>query len=74
MAYKLLDAAQARWRCLNAPHLVALVRAGTTFVDGFHIERETSGTPHELHPPSVGPSKIMDKFSLFIEETHYVTC
>jgi putative transposase len=40
MAYKLLDAAQARWRCVNAPHLVALVRAGATFVDGFHIERE----------------------------------
>jgi transposase-like protein len=40
MAYKLLDAAQARWRCVNAPHLVALVRAGATFVDGFMIERE----------------------------------
>jgi transposase-like protein len=40
MAYKLLDAAQARWRCANAPHLVALVRAGATFVDGFLIERE----------------------------------
>jgi transposase-like protein len=40
MAYKLLDAAQARWRCVNAPHLVALVRAGATFVDGIKIERE----------------------------------
>jgi transposase-like protein len=40
MAYKLLDAAQARWRCVNAPHLVALVRAGAIFVDGFLIERE----------------------------------
>ena len=40
MAYKLLDAAQARWRCVNAPHLVALVRAGATFVDGITIERE----------------------------------
>jgi len=40
MAYKLLDAAQARWRCVNAPHQVALVRAGATFVDGFIIERE----------------------------------
>ncbi len=40
MAYKLLDAAQARWRSVNAPHLVALVRAGATFVDGFIIERE----------------------------------
>ena len=25
MAYKLIDAAQARWRAVNAPHLVALV-------------------------------------------------
>jgi len=40
MAYKLLDAAQARWRCVNAPHLVALVRAGATFVDGLKVERE----------------------------------
>jgi transposase-like protein len=40
MAYKLLDAAQARWRCVNAPHLVALVRAGATFVDGIKVERE----------------------------------
>jgi len=40
MAYKLLEAAQARWRCVNAPHLVALVRAGATFVDGVKVERE----------------------------------
>jgi transposase-like protein len=40
MAYKLLDAAQVRWRCVNAPHLVALVRAETASVDGIIIERE----------------------------------
>jgi transposase-like protein len=40
MAYKLLEAAQARWRCVNAAHLVALVRAGATFVDGVKVERE----------------------------------
>ena len=40
MAYKLLEAAQTRWRCVNAPHLVALVRAGATFVDGVKVERE----------------------------------
>ena len=28
MAYKLIEAAQSRWRAVNAPHLVALVRAG----------------------------------------------
>jgi putative transposase len=42
MAYKLLEAAQARWRCVNAAHLVALVRAGATFVDGVKVEREDS--------------------------------
>ena len=40
MADKLPAAAQARWRSVNAPHLVALVRAGATFVDGLLIERE----------------------------------
>jgi hypothetical protein len=31
MAFKLIEAAQGRWRAVNAPHLVALVRAGATF-------------------------------------------
>ena len=26
MAYKLIEAAQSRWRAVNAPHLVAFVR------------------------------------------------
>jgi transposase-like protein len=39
MAYKLLDAAQARWRKVNSPELVALVRAGVEFRDGIQIER-----------------------------------
>jgi putative transposase len=34
MAFKLLDMAQARWRRLDGAHLLPLVRAGTTFVDG----------------------------------------
>ena len=34
MAYKLLDMAQKRWRRVNAPHLVALVRDGVAFDDG----------------------------------------
>jgi hypothetical protein len=28
MAFKLIESAQTRWRAVNAPHLVALVRAG----------------------------------------------
>ncbi|MDJ0363198.1 IS256 family transposase [Rhodococcus sp. H29-C3] len=45
MAYKLIEAAQARWRAVNAPHLVALVRAGSTFHKGKLIERPTDITP-----------------------------
>lgn len=39
MAFKLLDAASERWRKVNAPHLVALVRAGARFIDGQLLER-----------------------------------
>jgi transposase-like protein len=39
MAYKLLEAAQKRWRRINGPELVALVRAGATFIDGKLQER-----------------------------------
>jgi hypothetical protein len=31
MAFKPIESAQARWRAVNAPHLVALVRAGASF-------------------------------------------
>jgi transposase-like protein len=39
MAFKLIEAAQSRWRAVNAPHLVALVRAGAKFVNGKLVER-----------------------------------
>jgi putative transposase len=39
MAFKLIEAAQDRWRSINAPHLVALVRAGATFEKGVIVER-----------------------------------
>jgi transposase-like protein len=39
MAFKLIQAAQDRWRAVNAPHLVALVRAGATFQAGKLVER-----------------------------------
>lgn len=47
MAYKLIDAAQARWRAVNAPHLVSLVRAGTVFHKGKLLERPIDITPAE---------------------------
>ena len=39
MAFKLIEAAEHRWRSVNAPHLVALVRAGATFEKGVMVER-----------------------------------
>jgi hypothetical protein len=39
MAFKLIEAAQPRWRAVNAPHLVALVRAGACFESGKLVER-----------------------------------
>src|SRR5205085_7779434 len=41
MAFKLIECAQARWRAVNAPHLVALVRAGAKFEKGVMVERPT---------------------------------
>ncbi len=46
MAFKLIEAAQDRWRCVNGPHLVALVRAGAAFVNGKLVER-----PDDHHQP-----------------------
>ncbi len=34
MAFKLIESTQHRWRRINAPHLVPLVRAGVRFPDG----------------------------------------
>ena len=41
MAFKLIESAQTRWRAVNGPHLVALVRAGAKFHKGVMIERPT---------------------------------
>jgi hypothetical protein len=46
MAFKLIQAAQDRWRAINGPHLVALVRADAVFVDGKLVER-----PDDDHQP-----------------------
>ncbi len=60
MAFKLIQAAQDRWRAVNAPHLVALVRAGATFTNGKLVERpETengSTTSAEEHTQEAVPA------------------
>ncbi len=40
MAFKLIEAAERRWRAVNGPHLVALVRAGARFEKGVIVERD----------------------------------
>ena len=47
MAFKLIESAQARWRSVNVPHLVVLVRAGAIFINGELVER------FEDHPASI---------------------
>jgi hypothetical protein len=42
MVFKLIESAQDRWRAVNAPHLVALVRAGARFERGQLVERPES--------------------------------
>jgi hypothetical protein len=43
MAFKLIEAAQTRWRAVNAPHLVALVRRRD--VQAWQARRT-----HHIHP------------------------
>ena len=50
MAFKLIESAQRRWRMVNAPHLVALVRAGASFVNGKLVERPEDEAAEEAKP------------------------
>ena len=55
MAFKLLLAAQKRWRRVNAPHLVALVKAGVEFPDGEAEMFQAEPAPENLftYSPSI---------------------
>lgn len=46
MAFKLIESAQSRWRAVNAPHFVALVRAGARFQAGKLVERPDEHPTH----------------------------
>ena len=39
MIFKLMEAAEGRWRRITGAHLVPLVRAGARFVNGELVER-----------------------------------
>ena len=63
MAFKLIEAAQDRWRAVNAPHLVALVRAGARFERGKLVERDpaleaTQQAPWPRRQPRRPPPRI----------------
>ena len=49
MVFKLLEAAQERWRAVNGPHLVALVRAGARFEKGKLVERLKEAPDEKTH-------------------------
>jgi hypothetical protein len=55
MAFKLIESAQTQWRAVNAPHLVALVRAGAVFKNGKLIER-----PDESEGGGSAPGTVME--------------
>jgi len=50
MAYKLVSSAQRRWRKVNAPHLVRLIREGVRFKDGKVVPTVEAKMP-PLHEP-----------------------
>jgi transposase-like protein len=52
MAFKLIQSAQRRWRMVNAPHLVALVRSGAVLVNGKLVERPGDRSPEVSSPPA----------------------
>jgi transposase-like protein len=49
MVFKLLEAAESRWRAVNSPHLVALVRAGARFDKSRLIERPKEAPDKDIN-------------------------
>ncbi|HEY2641942.1 MAG TPA: hypothetical protein VGI66_18880, partial [Streptosporangiaceae bacterium] len=58
MAFKLIESAQRRWRMVNAPHLVALVRAGAVFVNGKLAERPGDESPASGPAPDADENNV----------------
>lgn len=50
VAFKLIVSARDHWRAVTAPHLVAIVRAGATFINGQLVER--AGDCPAAEPPT----------------------
>ena len=68
--YKLIESAQRRWRVVNAPHLVALVRAGRV-VDGKLVGREEDQAPDASTPsPTATSDELADAAEFLIDRYH----
>jgi hypothetical protein len=63
MAFKLIQSAEQRWRAVNGPHLVALVRAGATFEKGVHRTTEPAGSGNRRVISGPGRSTGLDNSS-----------
>ena len=62
MAFKLVSAAQDRWRRIRAPHLVALVHAGVEFKDGEQVKPEQP-VPVEIHDAVEVDFDVMERIA-----------
>lgn len=63
MAFKLIQAAQDRWRAVNAPHRVALVCAGTRFERGILVKRDPQpGEPGPDEPGTAAEEAVQKIF------------
>jgi transposase-like protein len=61
MTFKLIESAQERWRAVNAPHLVALVRAGTgsrRASSSSARSRTRHNRPGDFYRPPAGSSVV----------------
>jgi hypothetical protein len=58
-AYRSWRPTEDRWRAVNAPHLVALVRAGARFERGLLVERDlvTDITPYASEPSQIATDR-----------------
>ena len=50
MAFKLLEAAEQRWRKVNKPHLVAAVLHGVKFKDGVRVKPDSGSSSTDQEP------------------------
>jgi hypothetical protein len=74
MAFKLIESAQARWRAVNAPHLVALVRAGARFENSKLVERPDESRGDQLVALTIPPASLLRRGSGYEQAKAKLCC